>query len=36
LSANLKNAAALPFTNSKTVKLEVQTDTEMDVEGSGK
>jgi len=34
LSAHLQNAAALPFTNSKTVKLEVQTDTEMDVEGS--
>jgi len=36
LSARLKSAAPLPYTNSQTVKLEVQTDTEMDVEGSGR
>jgi hypothetical protein len=34
LSARLKSSAPLPFTNSKTLKLEVQSDTEMDVEGS--
>jgi hypothetical protein len=36
LSAGLKRSAPLPYTNSQTLKLEVQSDTEMDVEGSGK
>jgi hypothetical protein len=36
LSARLKSSAPLPFTNSQTLKLEVQSDTEMDVEGSGR
>jgi hypothetical protein len=36
LSARLKSAAPPPFMNSQTLKLEVQSDTEMDVEGSGK
>ena len=36
LTARLKGSAALPYTNSQAVKLEVQTDTEMDVEGTGR
>jgi hypothetical protein len=36
LSAGLKSSTPLPFTNSQTLKLEVQSDTEMDVEGSGR
>jgi len=36
LSARLKSSAPLPFTNSQTLKLEVQSDTEMDVESSGR
>jgi hypothetical protein len=36
LNARLKSPAPLPFTNSQTLKLEVQSDTEMDVEGSGR
>jgi hypothetical protein len=36
LSARLKSSAPLPFTNLQTLKLEVQSDTEMDVEGSGR
>ena len=35
LSARLKSSAPLPFTNSQTLKLEVQSDTEMDLDGSG-
>jgi hypothetical protein len=34
LTARLKSSPPLPFTNSKTLKLEVQSDTEMDVVGS--
>jgi hypothetical protein len=33
-SARLKSSTPLPFTKSQTLKLEVQSDTEMDVEGS--
>jgi hypothetical protein len=36
LSAHLKSSASLPYTNSQALKLEVQSDTEMDVEGSGR
>jgi hypothetical protein len=36
LSARLKSPAPLPYTKSQTLKLEVQSDTEMDVEGSGR
>jgi hypothetical protein len=36
LSARLKNSAPLPFTKSQTLKLEVQSDSEMDVEGASK
>jgi hypothetical protein len=36
LSARLKSSTPLPFTSSQTLKLEVQSDTEMDVEGSGR
>jgi hypothetical protein len=34
LSARLKSSAPLPFTKSQSLKLEVQSDSEMDVEGS--
>jgi len=36
LTARLKSSAALPYTTSQTVKLEVQSDTDMDVEGAGR
>jgi hypothetical protein len=36
LRAHLKNSARLPFTGSEAAKLEMQSDTEMDVEGSGR
>jgi hypothetical protein len=36
LSAQLKSSVPLHFTNSQTLKLEVQSDTEMDVESSGR
>ena len=36
LSAHLDNSAPLPFTNSKQMKLVVQSDSEMDVVGAGK
>ena len=36
LRAHPKNAARLPFKNAQAVKLEMQSDTEMDVEGSGR
>jgi len=36
LRARPKDSAPLPFTNSQAVKLEMQSDTEMDVEGSGR
>jgi hypothetical protein len=36
LSAHLKSSAPLPYTKSQTLRLEVQSDTEMDMEGSGR
>jgi hypothetical protein len=36
LSARLENSAPLPFTKSQPLKLEVQSDSEMDVEGTGR
>jgi hypothetical protein len=36
LGAHLKSSAPLPYTKSQTLRLEVQSDTEMDVEGSGR
>jgi hypothetical protein len=36
LSARLESAAPLPFTKSRILKLEVQSDSEMDVEGVGR
>ena len=36
LSAHLKSSATLPYTNSQALKLEVQSETEMDVEGLGR
>jgi len=36
LSAHLQNSTPLPFTDSKSLKLEVQSDSEMDVVGSGR
>jgi len=36
LSAHLENSASLPFTNSQRMKLEVQSDSEMDVVGTGR
>jgi hypothetical protein len=36
LTARLKSSAPLPFTKSKALKLEVQSETEMDVDGSGR
>jgi hypothetical protein len=36
LSARLENSAPLPFKNSQPLKLEVQSDSEMDVVGAGR
>jgi hypothetical protein len=36
LSANLENSGSIPFTDSKTLKLVVQSDSEMDVVGTAK
>jgi len=36
LSAHLQNSAPIPFTNSQPLKLEVQSDSEMDVVGTGR
>jgi hypothetical protein len=36
LSARLESSAPLPFAKSQTLKLEVQSDSEMDVEGAGR
>jgi hypothetical protein len=36
LSARLESTAPLPFTKSQALKLEVQSDSEMDVEGAGR
>jgi hypothetical protein len=36
LSARLENSDSVPFTNMKTLKLVVQSDSEMDVVGTGK
>ena len=36
LRARLKSSVPLPFTNSQTLKLEVQSDTEMDVESASR
>jgi hypothetical protein len=36
LSARLESSAPLPFAKSQTIKLEVQSDSEMDVEGAGR
>jgi hypothetical protein len=36
LSARLENPDSIPFTDKKTLKLVVQSDSEMDVVGTGK
>jgi hypothetical protein len=36
LSARLENSDSIPFTDKKTLKLVVQSDSEMDVVGTGK
>lgn len=36
LKAQLKNSVSLPYTNAQTMKLVVQSDSEMDVVGAGK
>jgi hypothetical protein len=36
LSARVESSAPLPFPNSRTLKLEVQSDSEMEVEGAGR